>query len=115
MGCLEAAAELEQIGISAEVVNLRSIRPLDRDTVLDSIKKTGKVLTVEEGYPQHGIGSEISAMACEEVFDYLDAPPYRITAADVPLPYSSVLEQMCLPQTNHIVNVAKRLCDRPFK
>lgn len=113
--CEEAAAELEKEGISCEVINLRAIRPLDRDTILDSVKKTGKVITVEEGYPQCGVGAEISAMVCEEVFDYLDAPPYRISAADVPLPYCVNLEKMCLPNAEHVISVARRICERPFK
>jgi pyruvate dehydrogenase E1 component beta subunit len=112
---LAAAEILEKEGISVEVVNLRSIRPLDRDTVLDSIKKTGRLVTVEEGYPQNGVGAEIVAMAFEEVFDYMDAPPVRVTAADVPLPYSAPLEALCLPSADDVANVVRRTVARPFK
>jgi pyruvate dehydrogenase E1 component beta subunit len=112
---LEAADKLAEMGISAEVINLRTIRPLDRDTVLDSIKKTGKLVVVEEGWVQSGVGSEICAMAGEEVFDYLDAPPTRVTGADVPLPYAVGLESHCLPTPEKIVDVTARVCARPFK
>jgi len=108
-----AAEELAKEGISAEVVNIRTIRPLDRDTILESVKKTGRLITVEEGFPFSGIGAEIVAMCCEEsTFDYLDAPPLRITGADVPLPYSKPLEAACTPLVTDVVNVARRVVAR---
>lgn len=111
--CLEAAELLAQDGISAEVVNLRSIRPLDKETVIQSAIKTGRVVTVEEGWPQHGIGSEICAVLMESsAFDYLDAPVERITGADVPMPYATNLERAALPQVPDIVAVVKRNLQR---
>lgn len=102
--CLQAAEQLEKQGISCEVINLRSIRPLDRVAVLDSVKKTNRLVTVEEGWPQHGIGSEICAILFEtEGFDYLDAPVRRITGADVPMSYAKSLEEASLPQIDNIV------------
>lgn len=113
---LEAAAELEKEGISAEVLNLRSIRPLDRDAILNSVKKTGRLVTVEEGFPQSGIGAEILAMVAEEsAFDYLDAPPMRLTGADVPMPYAVGLESHCLPKPEDVCTIVKRMLERPFK
>jgi len=112
---VEAAELLKAKGISAEVINLRTIRPLDRDAILNSVKKTGRLVSVEEGWPQHGVGSEIIAMCAEsEVFDYLDAPPQRITSADVPAPYAPNLEQHNLPKVENIVDVVERVCARPF-
>lgn len=90
--CLQAAAALEKDGISCEVVNLRSLKPIDRETIAKSVKKTHRMITVEEGWPQSGIGAEIITITTEECFDYLDAPPERITGVDVPMPYSGVLE-----------------------
>lgn len=110
---LEAAQQLEQEGISVEVINLLSIRPLDRDTILDSIRKTGRVVTVEEGWPQSGIGSEICAMIMEtDAFDFLDAPVERITGADVPMPYSQPLEDAAVPQVENIVNAIRKTLAR---
>jgi len=114
--CIEAADLLLEKGISAEIVNLRTLRPLDRDTIMDSVIKTGRLVTVEEGYPQNGVGAEITTMCAEsEVFDYLDAPPQRVTAADIPLPYAAHLEVLCLPQPKNIADVAERVCARPGK
>lgn len=114
--CVEAAEELAKEGISAEVINMRSIRPLDRQALLKSVKKTGRLLAVEEGWPQSGITSELVTLVCEsEVFDYLDAPPYRVTGADIPLPYAIGLEKMCMPMPNDIYTAAKRVVARPFK
>jgi len=109
---LEAAQLLAKEGINAEVINLRTLRPLDVETILKSIKKTNRLVTVEEGYPQCGIGSEIIALANEHVFDYLDAPPERITGADVPMPYTWGLEEKAMVQSHNIVNAAKRACYR---
>ena len=112
---LEAAKILRERGISAEVINLRTIRPLDRQTIIDSVKKTSRLVTVEECWPQHGIGAEIIAMINENAFDYLDAPPVRVTAADVPLPYAASLEAQCLPSAHDIANIAELVCARPGK
>jgi len=113
---LAAAEELAKKGISAEVINLRSIRPIDRDTIIKSVKKTHRVVTIELGWPQSGVGSEILSIIAEsEAFDYLDAPPVRITGADVPMPYAENLENAAQPQAHHIIEVTKRLLDRPFK
>lgn len=104
---VDAAAELKSKGISAEVVNLRSIRPLDIETIIQSVKKTNHLITVEGGWPQFGVGSEIVAQIMEsEAFDHLDAPVYRITGADVPMPYAMPLENASLPQVQNIVDMA---------
>ncbi|HHK74687.1 MAG TPA: pyruvate dehydrogenase complex E1 component subunit beta [Rhizobiales bacterium] len=107
---LEAAEELAAQGIEAEVVNLRTIRPLDRHTILESVKKTNRVVSVEEGWPFAGIGSEIAALCGEHAFDYLDAPVTRVCAADVPLPYAANIEALALPQTAHIVEAVRKVC-----
>ena len=86
---LDAAKELEGRGVSAEVINLRCLRPLDRDSVVASVKKTGRLVTVEEGWPTCGIGAELGAVMYEEAFDWLDAPVERVTGVDVPMPYAS--------------------------
>ncbi|CAI9787360.1 unnamed protein product [Fraxinus pennsylvanica] len=109
---LQAAEILAKDGISAEVINLRSIRPLDRATIYDSVKKTSRLVTVEEGFAQHGIGAEICASVVEECFDHLDAPIERIAGTDVPMPYAANLERMALPQVEDIVRAAKRACYR---
>ncbi|GAY36801.1 hypothetical protein CUMW_024650, partial [Citrus unshiu] len=95
---LKAAEILAKEGISAEVINLRSIRPLDRSTINASVRKTNRLVTVEEGFPQHGVGAEICASVIEESFGYLDAPVERIAGADVPMPYAANLERMAVPQ-----------------
>lgn len=107
---LEAAAKLAEQGIDAEVINLRTIRPLDRHTILESVKKTNRIVTVEEGWPFAGIGAEIAALIGEHAFDYLDAPLARVCAADVPLPYAANLEALALPQADEIVHAAKKVC-----
>ncbi|KAL2492189.1 Pyruvate dehydrogenase E1 component subunit beta-1 [Abeliophyllum distichum] len=89
---------LAKEGISAEVINLRSIRPLDRSTINASVRKTNRLVTVEEGFPQHGVGAEICASVLEDSFEYLDAPVERIAGADVPMPYAANLERMAVPQ-----------------
>ncbi|XP_068665671.1 pyruvate dehydrogenase E1 component subunit beta-1, mitochondrial [Aristolochia californica] len=109
---LKAAEELSKDGVSAEVINLRSIRPLDRATINASVRKTNKLVTVEEGFPQHGVGAEICASVVEESFEYLDAPVERIADADVPMPYAANLERMAVPQVEDIVRAAKRACYR---
>ncbi|KAH9625208.1 hypothetical protein KSS87_013704 [Heliosperma pusillum] len=109
---LQAAEILAKDGISAEVVNLRSIRPLDRATINESVRKTNRLVTVEEGFPQHGVGAEICATVVEDSFGYLDAPVERIAGADVPMPYAANLERMAVPQVEDIVRAAKRACYR---
>jgi len=107
---LEVAKKLEAEGISVEVVNLRTLRPLDRDAIVASAKKTGRVVSLEEGWSQSGIGAEIAAILMEtDAFDYLDAPMERITGADVPMPYSQPLEKIAIPQINDIENVVRRI------
>ena len=109
---LEAAEKLAQEGIEAEVIDLRTIRPFDAATIVQSVKKTNRIVSVEEGWPFAGIGSEVAAQMMEQAFDWLDAPVARVTAADVPLPYAANLEQLALPQTANIVEVAKAVCYR---
>ncbi len=107
---LEAAEELAAQGIDAEVINLRTIRPLDRYTIIESVKKTNRIVCVEEGWPFAGIGAEIAALIGEHAFDYLDAPLKRVCAADVPMPYAANLEKLALPQADDIVTAAKEVC-----
>ena len=108
--CLEAADILAEQGISAEVVDLRTIRPLDSDTVIESVKKTNRLVCAEEGWGQSGIGSEIASRVMEQAFDYLDAPPERVFQVDVPLPYAANLEALSLPGTEDVVAAAKKVC-----
>jgi len=106
---LDAAAELEKEGIKAEVINMRSIRPLDIDTIIKSVKKTNRLLVVEGGFPAFGVGSEVCAQIVEsEGFNYLDAPVERVTGADVPTPYAANLEALAFPDAPLIARVAKR-------
>ena len=109
---LEAAEKLEQEGISAEVIDLRTIRPIDVDTIINSVEKTNRLVTVEEGWPGAGIGAEIAALVMEHAFDALDAPVARVAGADVPLPYAANLERLALPQAEHIIEAAKTVCYR---
>ncbi len=109
---LTAAEELAKQGIEAEVIDLRTIRPLDTDTIVDSVKRTNRLVTVEEGWPFAGIGSELAAVAMEQLFDWLDAPVVRVHGADVPMPYAANLEKLALPQADHIVEAAKRVTYR---
>lgn len=103
---LEAAEVLAAKGISAEVIDLRSLRPLDIDTILASVKKTNRFISCEEGFPFAGIGAELSAQVTEKAFDWLDAPPLRVAGADVPMPYAANLEALALPQVDTIVQAA---------
>lgn len=107
---LEAAEELQtKHAVNCEVVNLRSIRPLDAETIVNSVKKTNHLISVEGGWPFFGVGSEICALIMEsEGFDYLDAPVYRVTGADVPMPYAQTLEQFSIPQVHNVVNTVKK-------
>jgi pyruvate dehydrogenase E1 component beta subunit len=109
---LDAARTLAAEGIEAEVINLRSLRPLDIDTLVDSVKKTNRILSIEEGWPLAGIGAEISAQICERAFDWLDAPPLRLCGADVPLPYAANLEHLALPQPDQVLALVRSLCGR---
>ena len=106
---LDAAEKLAAMGVSAEVINLRTLRPLDTATILKSVVKTGRCVTVEEGWPQHGVGAEICALIMEsEAFNHLDAPVERVTGADVPMPYAINLEKQALPQVDDIVAAVQR-------
>jgi pyruvate dehydrogenase E1 component beta subunit len=107
---LEAADRLEGQGISAEVVDLRTIRPLDSETIINSVKKTSRLVTCEEGFPFAGIGAEIAMQVIEEAFDWLDAPIARVTGKDVPMPYAANLETLALPQVEDIVATALATC-----
>jgi pyruvate dehydrogenase E1 component beta subunit len=109
---MQAAEELAKEGISAEVINLRTLRPLDVDTIVASVKKTNRLVSVEEGWPFAGIGSEIAAVAMEHCFDWLDAPVVRVHGADVPMPYAANLEKLALPSVAQVVEAAKRVTYR---
>ena len=109
---LEAAKELEKDDIDAEVINLRSLRPLDVETIVQSVKKTNRLVSVEEGWPVAGIGSEMAAIMMEHAFDYLDAPVTRVTGVDVPMPYAANLERLALPSPEGVVAAAKAVCYR---
>jgi pyruvate dehydrogenase E1 component beta subunit len=109
---LEAAEALAAAGISAEVIDLRTLRPLDVAAIVASVKKTNRVVSVEEGWSFAGIGSEIAAVVMEQAFDWLDAPLKRVTAKDVPLPYAANLERLALPQPDDIVAAAKAVSYR---
>jgi pyruvate dehydrogenase E1 component beta subunit len=107
---IEAADALNDLGINAEVINLRTLRPLDTSTIINSVKKTNRVVTCEEGFPFAGIGAEISALINEQAFDWLDAPIRRVTGKDVPMPYAANLEKLALPQVDDIINACKDVC-----
>jgi pyruvate dehydrogenase E1 component beta subunit len=109
---LKAAEELAKKHIMAEVIDLRTLRPLDSATVVESVKKTGRLVTVEEGWPQSGIGAELAARMMEEAFDYLDAPVMRVTGKNVPMPYAANLEKLALPSVAEIVDAAKAVTYR---
>jgi pyruvate dehydrogenase E1 component beta subunit len=110
---LKAAELLEKEGVSCEVVNLRSLRPLDHATIAASVAKTHRVVSIEEGWPQSGVGAEIVAVAVEHCFDDLDAPPERVTGVDVPMPYAEALEAAALPHVDDVVRVVKRMMNKP--
>ena len=109
---LEAAELLAKEGIDAEVIDLRTIRPLDTETIVKSVQKTNRMVSVEEGWPFAGIGSEMAAVIMEQAFDYLDAPVARVAGIDVPMPYAANLEKLALPQAAQIAEAAKQVCYR---
>ncbi len=109
---LKAAEELAGDGIEAEVIDLRTLRPMDTETIVASVKKTGRAVTVEEGWQQSGIGAEIAARIMEHAFDYLDAPVVRVSGKDVPMPYAANLEKLALPSAAEVVEAAKAVCYR---
>ncbi|PNG24843.1 pyruvate dehydrogenase complex E1 component subunit beta [Methylocella silvestris] len=104
---LKAAEELAKDGIEAEVIDLRTIRPMDAELIIDSVKRTGRCVTVEEGWPQSGVGAEIASILMEHAFDYLDAPVARVTGKNVPMPYAANLEKLALPNVGEVVAAAK--------
>ena len=108
---LQAADALAEMGISAEVIDLRTIRPLDIDTIVTSVKKTSRLVTCEEGFPFAGIGSELAMQVMEQAFDWLDAPIARVTGKDVPMPYAANLEKLALPQVDDVVATALATCE----
>src|SRR5690242_11382792 len=109
---LKAAEELAKAGIEAEVIDLRTLKPMDNDTVVASVQKTGRAVTVEEGWQQSGVGAEIAARIMEKAFDYLDAPVARVSGKDVPMPYAANLEKLALPSVAEVVAAAKAVCYR---
>jgi pyruvate dehydrogenase E1 component beta subunit len=109
---IEAAEKLAAEGIDAELIDLRTLRPLDTTTVVESVKKTNRIVTVEQGWPVCSIGSEICSVVTSEAFDYLDAPPTKVTGKDVPMPYAANLEKLALPHVEDIVQAAKAVCYR---
>jgi pyruvate dehydrogenase E1 component beta subunit len=109
---LAAAEKLAEEGIDAEVIDLRTIRPMDHETIIKSVQKTNRIVTVEEGFPQSGVGAEIAAVMMEKAFDYLDAPVVRVHGKDVPMPYAANLEKLALVTVPEIVEAAKAVCYR---
>jgi pyruvate dehydrogenase E1 component beta subunit len=109
---LKAADELAKDNINAEVIDLRTLKPMDSDTIIESVKKTGRLVTVEEGWKQSGVGAEIAARVMEQAFDYLDAPVERVTGKDVPMPYAANLEKLALPSVAEVVEAAKAVSYR---
>jgi len=109
---LKAADELAKEGIEAEIIDLRTLRPMDTETIVASVKKTGRAVTVEEGWQQNGVGAEIAARIMEHAFDYLDAPVARVSGKDVPMPYAANLEKLALPSVAEVVAAAKAVCYR---
>jgi pyruvate dehydrogenase E1 component beta subunit len=109
---LKAAEALAKDGIEAEVIDLRTLKPMDSETIITSVKKTGRLVTVEEGWRQSGVGAEIAALVMEQAFDWLDAPVMRVTGKDVPMPYAANLEKLALPSVAEVVEAAKSVCYR---
>lgn len=109
---LKAAEQLAKDGIEAEVIDLRTLKPMDSETIIESVKKTGRVVTIEEGWQQSGVGAEIAARIMEQAFDYLDAPVARVSGKEVPMPYAANLEKLALPSVVEVVEAAKTVCYR---
>src|ERR1700688_1587016 len=109
---LKADEELAKDNLNAEVIDLRTLKPMDSDTIIESVKKPGRLVTVEEGWKQSGVGAEIAARVMEQVFDYLDAPVRRVSGKDVPMPYAANLEKLALPSVSEVVDAAKAVCYR---
>jgi len=109
---LKAAEELAKENIEAELIDLRTLKPMDTDTIVESVKKTGRLVTVEEGWKQSGVGAEIAARVTEDAFDYLDAPVTRVCGKDVPMPYAANLEKLALPSVAEVVEATKAVCYR---
>jgi pyruvate dehydrogenase E1 component beta subunit len=109
---MEAAEALAKEGIEAEVIDLRTLKPMDTETIIESVKKTGRAVTVEEGWQQNGVGAEVVARIMEHAFDYLDAPVLRVSGKDVPMPYAANLEKLALPTSAEVVEAAKAVCYR---
>ena len=109
---LKAADELAGQGIEAEVIDLRTLRPLDSAAIVESVKKTNRLVSCEEGWGPMGVGAEVVARVVAEAFDWLDAPPLRVHQEDVPLPYAANLEALSLPSVEKIVQAAKKVCYR---
>jgi pyruvate dehydrogenase E1 component beta subunit len=109
---LKAADELAKDGINAEVIDLRTLKPMDKVSIIESARRTGRLITVEEGWRQSGVGAEIAAMVSEEAFDWLDAPVLRVTGKDVPMPYAANLEKLALPSVADVIEAAKAVCYR---
>jgi pyruvate dehydrogenase E1 component beta subunit len=109
---LKAAEQLAKDGINAEVIDLRTLKPMDTASIIASVQKTGRIVTVEEGWRQSGVGAEIAARVMEEAFDWLDAPVARVTGEDVPMPYAANLEKLALPSVQKVVEAVKAVCYR---
>jgi pyruvate dehydrogenase E1 component beta subunit len=109
---MQAAEKLAEQGISAEVINLRSLRPLDTATIVESVKKTNRLVTLEEGWPYAGIGAEVAMQVMEHAFDHLDAPPARVTGLDIPMPYAANLEKLALPRLEQVIEAARAVTYR---
>jgi pyruvate dehydrogenase E1 component beta subunit len=109
---LKAAEELAGQGIEAEVIDLRTLKPMDTETIVASLRKTGRAVTVEEGWQQSGVGAEIAARIMEHAFDYVDAPVARVSGKEVPMPYAANLEKLALPSVAEVVEAAKAVCYR---
>ena len=107
---IKAHEILNELNISSEIINLRSLKPLDKNSIIKSVKKTGRIIIIEEGWQQYGVGAEIVSIIVEEAFDYLDAEPVRISGKDVPLPYAENLEKNALPQLDEIIQKSKDIC-----
>ena len=109
---IEAAEKLADEGIDVEIIDLRTIRPLDMQTIINSVKKTNRLVTVEEGFPQSSVGDHIASQIVQQAFDYLDAPVVTICGKDVPMPYAENLEKLALPNVDEVVQAVKSVSYR---